>query len=396
MESRSPSTRFDQQLKTFLRILESYKEDKPLTKFLPDFFRRNKQMGSTDRRMASQLLYNYFRLGKACSELPAEERLMIAEFLTSNSSNAFLEHFKPEFADKIHLSIGEKITFLEEIGIGFLLDDVFPFHHHLSKEVDKTEFIKSFFIQPDLFIRVYPGKTAWVSSKLEDAGISYQEEEERSLRLPNGTKLDQLFPDNKYFEIQDLSSQDACGFFRPQKYDYWWDCCAASGGKSINLFHQQPDIKLLVSDIRESVLENLDERFSNAGLNKYHKKVLDLTKDPQPFIHSYEFDGIIYDAPCTGSGTWDRSPEMISQFQEYRIKAFQNLQQSIVKNIVRYLKPGKPLIYITCSVFKAENEDMVDFLVKELKLKLEVQTILKGYDRKSDSMFVARLLKPAI
>ncbi len=353
-------------------------------------------MGSTDRRMASQLLYNYFRLGKACSELPAEERLMIAEFLTSNSSNAFLEHFKPEFADKIHLSIGEKITFLEEIGIGFLLDDVFPFHHHLSKEVDKTEFIKSFFIQPDLFIRVYPGKTAWVSSKLEDAGISYQEEEERSLRLPNGTKLDQLFPDNKYFEIQDLSSQDACGFFRPQKYDYWWDCCAASGGKSINLFHQQPDIKLLVSDIRESVLENLDERFSNAGLNKYHKKVLDLTKDPQPFIHSYEFDGIIYDAPCTGSGTWDRSPEMISQFQEYRIKAFQNLQQSIVKNIVRYLKPGKPLIYITCSVFKAENEDMVDFLVKELKLKLEVQTILKGYDRKSDSMFVARLLKPAI
>ena len=251
--------------------------------------------------------------------------------------------------------------------------------------------MKSFFIQPDLFINIYPGKTAWVSSKLEEAGINYQEEGDRSLRLPNGTKLDQLFLVNKYFQVQDLSSQEACTYFKPHKYDYWWDCCAASGGKSINIFHQQPDIKLLVSDIRESVLENLDERFNNAGLTKYQKKILDLAKDPQPFIHAFEFDGIIYDAPCTGSGTWGRSPEMISQFQEYRIKAFQNLQQSIAKNIVKYLKPGKPLVYITCSVFKEENEEVVDFLVKELGLKLQEQKVLKGYDRKSDSMFVARL-----
>ena len=84
---------------------------------------------------------------------------------------------------------------------------------------------------------------------------------------------------------------------------------------------------------------------------------------------------------------------MINQFQEYRIKAFQNLQISIAKNIIKYLKPGKPLIYITCSVFKEENEDVVNFLVKELGLKLETQQILKGYNRKSDSMFVARLIK---
>lgn len=350
-------------------------------------------MGSTDRRIASRLLYNYFRLGKACSELTAEERLFVAEFLVSDTQNPFLENFRPEFNDKIKLPLDDKISLLESKNIGFSLNDVFPFHAHLSKEIDQAKFLKSFFIQPDLFIHLYPEKTAWVSSKLEDAGVSYQEEDERSLRLPNGTKLDQIFPENKYFEVQDLSSQEASKFLRPQKYDYWWDCCAASGGKSINLFHQQPDIKLLVTDIRESVLENLDERFANAGLKKYQKKILDLTKDPQPFIHSYEFDGIIYDAPCTGSGTWGRSPEMISQFQEYRIKAFQNLQQSIARNIVKYLKPGKPLVYITCSVFKEENEEVVDFLVKELGLKLEVKSVLKGYNRKSDSMFVARLRK---
>jgi len=387
------SNRFHHQLKTFLRIIETYKEDKPLGKFLPDFFRKNKQMGSTDRKVATGLLYNYFRLGRACANLPTEERLFIAEFLVSDVSNTFLQNFKPEFNEKIELSLDEKIVFLESQDIGFLLNDVFPFHKHFSKGIDKTGFLKSLFIQPDLFIHIYPEKTAWLTSKLEEAGITYEEEAERTLRLPNKTKLDKLFPNNKHFEIQDLSSQAACRYFKPNKYDYWWDCCAASGGKSINLFHQQPDIKLLVSDIRESVLENLDERFKNAGLLKYQKKILDLLQDPQPFIHSYEFDGIIYDAPCTGSGTWGRSPEMISQFQEYRIKAFQNLQQSIARNIVKYLKPGKPLIYITCSVFKEENEDAVDFLVKELGLKLQVQTVLNGYDTKADTMFVARLIK---
>ena len=394
LESQSPqSNRFNHQLKTFLRIIEAYKEDKPLAKFLPDFFRKNKQMGSTDRRVASSLLYNYFRLGRACTHLPTEERLFVAEFLISTTSNPFLQNFKPRFNEQVGLPLEEKIAVLQAENIGFSIDDVFPFYEHFSKGIEKAEFLKSFFIQPDLFISIYPEKTAWVSSKLEDAEINYKEEGERSLRLPNGTKLEQLFPDNKYFEVQDLSSQEACKVFKPQKYDYWWDCCAASGGKSINLFHQQREIKLLVSDIRESVLENLDERFKNAGLLKYQKKILDLTKDPQPFIHSFEFDGIIYDAPCTGSGTWGRSPEMINQFQQYRIKAFQNLQISIAKNIVKYLNPGKPLIYITCSVFKEENEEVVDFLVKELGLKLEIQQVLKGYSRKSDSMFVARLIK---
>jgi 16S rRNA (cytosine967-C5)-methyltransferase len=387
-------SRFENQLKTFFKALEQYKEDKPLAKFLPDFFRRNKQMGSTDRKTASRLLYNYFRLGRACANLPTEERLFIAEFLTSATSNAFLQNFKPEWDEKVAFTFEQKVDFLQSLNIGFAWEDVFPFHAHLSKNLDVEAFIKSFFLQPDLFIHIYPEKTAWVSSKLEEADVTYQEEAERSLRLPNGTKLDQIFPDNRYFEVQDLSSQEACKYFKPQRYDSWWDCCAASGGKSINLFHQQPDINLLVSDVRESVLENLGERFANAGLRKYQTKVLDLTKDPHPFIHAFEFDGIIYDAPCTGSGTWGRSPEMISQFQEYRIKAFQNLQQSISRNIVRYLKPGKPLIYITCSVFKEENEEMVEFLVKELGLKLEVQEVLKGYNRKSDSMFVARLIKP--
>jgi 16S rRNA (cytosine967-C5)-methyltransferase len=86
---------------------------------------------------------------------------------------------------------------------------------------------------------------------------------------------------------------------------------------------------------------------------------------------------------------------MIAQFNPQKIEFFQKLQKSIAQNVVKYLKSGKPLIYITCSAFKAENEDVVDFLIKEVGLKLEESKVLKGYEHKADTMFVARLSPPA-
>lgn len=353
-------------------------------------------MGSTDRRVASRLLYNYFRLGQAAKEQPAEERLFMAQFLCSNVSDPFLNHFRPQLNEKISLPLQEKINILSVDG-DFKIQDVFPFTKHLSDGIDEEEFLLSFFIQPDLYIRIHPGKEMMVKDGLNTAGVSYSEINTRTLAMPNGTKLDHIFNGTDKgdlpFEVQDLSSQQTLDYFQPKRYEHWWDACAASGGKSLLLHSQEPDIKLVVSDIRESVLNNLDDRFVGAGLRTYQKKVLDLTKNADPELHNYQFDGIILDAPCTGSGTWGRTPEMISQFDEFKIPGFQNLQRSIAANVVKYLKPGKPLIYITCSVFKEENEDVVAHLVSDHGLKLEGCEVLKGYEHKADTMFVARLIR---
>ncbi|WP_026898633.1 RsmB/NOP family class I SAM-dependent RNA methyltransferase [Daejeonella oryzae] len=394
--------RAEQQLKTFLRILNEYPANTPLTKFLPGFFKMNKQMGSTDRRTASRLIYSYFRIGKALAERPVEERLYIAEFLCNTEDNSFLAHFRPELNEKISLPVEEKINFLQSTE-GFVLEDVFPFTNHLSAGIDKQAFLHSLFIQPDLYIRTHPGKQEVVKSKLTEAGITFREISETALTLPNGTNLNQLFPENitpmpfrpvviRPYVVQDLSSQQTAAFFKPNRYESWWDACAASGGKSLLLFSLESDIKLVVSDIRESVLNNLDERFIAAGFRTYQKKIIDLTQNSDPELHGYEFDGIILDTPCSGSGTWGRTPEMISQFEEFKIQTFHNLQKTIASNTVKYLKSGKPLIYITCSVFKEENEEMVNYLVKELGLTVESQEIIKGYEHKADTMFVARLI----
>jgi len=381
------------QLKTFQRILGDYPAEMPLSKFLPGFYRQNKQMGSTDRKVASRLIYNYFRLGKALYNIPTEERLLVAEFLCNSQTNSFLQHFKPEWALCTGFDIDEKLKLVKTAYPAFKLTDVFPWSADLSEGIDKEIFLKSFFIQPDLFIRVREGSETMVKGTLAKANITFKDEGNGCLSLPNGTRLEHLFPQQNWFEVQDYSSQQTAQWFKPQRWDAWWDACAASGGKSLLLHELQPDIKLVVSDIRESILDNLDGRFQNAGLIKYQKKLLDLTKNVDPELHDYAFDGIILDAPCSGSGTWGRTPEMISQFQPAKIEFFQRLQQGIAANVAKYLKPGKPLIYITCSAFKAENEDAVNFMVKELGLKVESAQVLKGYERRADTMFVARMVK---
>jgi 16S rRNA (cytosine967-C5)-methyltransferase len=382
------------QIKTFQRILDEFPADTPLSKFLPGFYRQNKQMGSTDRRVAGRLIYNYFRLGRALPNLPADERLMVAEFLCNTQSNSFLQHFKPDWAACVGFSIDEKINLVKATYPDFKLEDVFPWVPQLSAGIDKEAFLKSFFIQPELFIRVNKGFETQVKAELTKASVIFKDEGNGCLSLPNGTRLETIFPKHHWFEVQDLSSQQTANYFKPEKWDSWWDACAASGGKSLLLHSLEPDIKLVVSDIRESILSNLDERFQQAGLRKYQKKVMDLTENNEQLLYNYEFDGIILDAPCSGSGTWGRTPEMISQFEIHKTDFFKRLQQAIVRNVAKHLKPGKPLIYITCSAFKAENEDAVNFITKELGLKLEEMKVLTGYENKADTMFVARMVAP--
>ena len=380
------------QLKTFHRLLEEYPAETPLSKFLPGFYRQNKQMGSTDRKVASRLIYNYFRLGAALPELPSEDRLIVAEFLCNSQVNSFLQHFKPEWAACVGFTLDEKLALVKTAYKDFKLADVFPWSNQISEGIDKEAFLKSFFVQPDLFIHVHNGYDHLVKAELNKAEVAFKDEGNGCFALPNGTRLETIFPTQHWFEVQDYSSQQTANFFKPNKWDQWWDACAASGGKSLLLHEMEPDIKLVVSDIRESILANLDERFQQAGLRKYQKKLLDLTQNPDQEMHDYAFDGIILDAPCSGSGTWGRTPEMIAQFHPSKIEFFQRLQKSIAQNVARLLKPGKPLIYITCSAFKSENEDVVNFLVKELGLKLEEQAVLTGYENKADTMFVARLI----
>ncbi len=365
----------------------------PLHRFLFGYFKRNKQMGSSDRRWATRYIYSFFRLGKAMPDADHILRLAIADFLCNQTPSLVIEDLLAHLKDRVSLTVKEKVTLIKERYPEFQLADVFSFKNILSEGIVLPDFYESYFTQPDLFLRVKAGYIEQFAETLKQHNIGFTQLTETTLALPNGTKLEHLMPNQKYYQVQDVSSQRTGAYFQPAAWDYWWDCCAASGGKSLLLHDLEPKVQLLVSDVREESLNNLDERFQEAGLKKYQKKVLDLLQNNDPDLHHYEFDGIILDAPCSGSGTWGRTPEMLYYFNDQKIAYFSKLQQTIAGNVVKYLKEGKPFVYITCSVFRLENEEVVAWIEENLPLKLEKSEVIKGYNNKADTMFAARFTK---
>jgi len=383
----------EHQIRAFQQIFKSYDGVLPLHRFLFTYFKQNKQMGSSDRRWATRYVYSFFRLGKALINEDQIQRLAVADFLSNKTLSLVIEDQLADLKESIELNVKQKIALIKKRFSAFNPEDIFSFTDTLSEGIVKETFYESYFTQPDLFLRVKPGYITQLADTLNQQQIHAIALTETTLVLPNGTKLENVLADQKHYQVQDLSSQMTGSYFKPQAWDYWWDCCAASGGKSLLLHALEPKIQLLVSDVRENSLNNLDERFQEAGLKKYQKKVLDLLQNNDPDLHHYEFDGIILDAPCSGSGTWGRTPEMLYYFDQHKIAYFSKLQKAIAANVVKYLKEGKPLIYITCSVFKQENEEVVSWFLENLPLRLEKMEAIKGYINKADTMFVARLIK---
>ncbi len=385
--------RVEQQLRNFQRALHAYHFDEPFSRFLTRFFKENRQMGSSDRRMISRLCYNYFRLGNLLSDKTEIERVIIAEFLCECQSD-LVALYHPEWIDLIPQNSTQKLDFLKMQGYD-LNGRIFPFTDHVSKEVDVSAFENSHLVQPDLFIRIKEGAQELLEKELQKNEIDFQREGRNAYRLPNGSKLQTISSLEGLFEVQDLSSQESLDVGEFNKGTSWWDACAASGGKSLLLLEKNVQVNLFVSDIRLSILRNLDERFEKAGVKTpYRKKVLDLSQDISHIMKGETFDGIIVDAPCSGSGTWGRTPEMIQQFKSQQISVFSALQKKIVSTVLPFLNPKGQLIYITCSVFKEENEELVHFLETQHGLVKESGGFIEGYKRKSDSMYAVRLRKP--
>lgn len=386
-------SRFYTYLNTAVKIVHQYRGEMPLHLWLKDFYRQRKQMGSKDRKLVSDLVYCYYRLGHALPAYPVEDRITAGLFLCHQSPQELLQHLQPEWNKLVGLPLAEKLPALQSRHPGFHLTPIFPWEDRLSTGLDPLLFNQSFLQQPDLFIRIRPGHEGEVEKRLDAAGVAYRRHPPVCIALPNTTKTDQLLELDREAVIQDYSSQQTGRyFFKPDQpaSSVVWDCCAASGGKSMMAYDADPSIQLTVSDIRPSILHNLRQRFHRAGIHHYQSLLTDLSQ-PNARTPSAEADLIIADVPCSGSGTWARTPEQLSFFQPEKILMYQELQKKIVAAAVKKLKKGGRLVYITCSVFKKENEEMAAYMKEALRLSVESAVLLKGYEMQADTMFVVVL-----
>ncbi len=155
-------------------------------------------------------------------------------------------------------------------------------------------------------------------------------------------------------ELQDEASQIAALLVNAKPGMRVLDLAAGGGGKSLALAAQMRNQgEIVASDIDAGRLRQLAVRAGRAGLTIIHS----LSAGGGEGISL--FDRVLVDAPCSGTGTWRRQPELRWRLTQERLEALKKAQARLLEEGARHTKPGGCLIYATCSILPSENDDQI-------------------------------------
>ena len=163
-----------------------------------------------------------------------------------------------------------------------------------------------------------------------------------------------------HVEVQDEGSQAIAALCAPAPGEQIVDFCAGAGGKALALASSMAgkgQIYALDNDAKR--LARLKPRLDRARAHNIQMHALQGDADPWLASMAARIDCVLVDAPCTGSGAWRRQPEARWQLREDTLPRLQGLQDRILAQASRLVKPGGRLIYATCSLLAEENEERI-------------------------------------
>ena len=186
------------------------------------------------------------------------------------------------------------------------------------------------------------------------------------------------------------------------------DICAAPGGKSLHAADMAGSGKVIALDVSEKKVEKIRENIRRCGFMNIDTEVSDAT------VYNNKFESIadvvIADVPCSGLGVMGRKNDSKYNISERSVEELVKLQRMILKNAVRYVKPGGTLIFSTCTCSYEENQGNMRYLTEEFGLvpvgfydllpeKLRDESAKEGYiqlygkDGLTDGFFIGKLAK---
>lgn len=236
-----------------------------------------------------------------------------------------------------------------------------------------------------LRVNTQRGNVADVQNRLEQSGISVRPHADLPTALEVLEGARKISGSASYLEgeveLQDLSPQLACTEvpIEGRILDY----CAGGGGKAL-AFAARGARDVIAHDVDFARMADLPERARRAGAN------IGLARTAQ--IRG-TFDTVVTDVPCSGSGTWRRTPDMKWRLTEERLAQLIQIQQKILHEAAALVKPGGHLIYMTCSVFQEENRNNInEFMSKMPAFSLVAERVFLP-PRQSDGFYLAKLIK---
>lgn len=259
--------------------------------------------------------------------------------------------------------------------------DAFPKHLHERITDDWHDYAPAIFRasnkKPPLTLRINQQTTtrSRYEEMLKGRGVDYvlTPDSDMGVTLNNPVAVGQIpgFTDGKV-SVQDESAQIIVSAVALSSGQRVLDGCAAPGGKTCLMLESQPDLASLVAiDLPRRIMaiqQNLTRLKLSATL--IAADLLDTTA----WWDGQRFDRIVLDAPCSGSGVIRRHPDIKHRRRPSDIDKFAEQQLAMINSLWQMLKPGGRLVYVTCSIFKAENDCVIGKFLKD-KEDFELQSL---------------------
>lgn len=170
------------------------------------------------------------------------------------------------------------------------------------------------------------------------------------------------------FEVQDEGSQLVADLCRVEPGEQVLDYCSGSGGKTLAFaYRMQQKGQIFLHDIRDHILAEAKKRLKRAGIQ--NAQIIEY-ESPKLKKLKKKMDWVLVDAPCSGTGTLRRNPDMKWKFSEEALRRLVGEQRMIFEKALSFLKPSGKIVYATCSILKEENEEQISHFLKTYPLEL--------------------------
>lgn len=426
LKHMKPAARIAAAIDLLMLINESWEEKKraPADGIIGRYFKQRRYIGSKDRGAIAERVYFILRNGAALewwlekAKMTASPRLVVLLSLLFKD-DATLDEVEDLYSGGPQCPMPlthEERDLVESLQGKMFFDVAMPKPVRYNYPDWMTPLLEKTFGEEFDSAMVALGEEAPVDLRVNTlkaireqvmAALSNEEfEPEHAPYAPNGIRLRKrgaLFASNTFrlgwFEMQDEGSQLVCELVEAKPGEKVVDFCAGAGGKTLSIAAKmQNKGRILAWDTSKERLSQMPKRLARAGVNNV--QIHQITSEHDQFIkrHKHSADWVLADVPCSGSGTWRRSPDLKWRTAEKDLEEVMAMQKSILESAARLVKPDGKLVYATCSLFEEENEKQVEaFLEKHPDFSAETISAEKKYLRlmphrdQTDGFFAAVL-----
>lgn len=336
---------------------EFSRQEGPLDFFITRYFRNHKALGSKDRAYIAEMVYTLIRWkGLIDAHLgqnsPWEEKV---DLLQSHS----IEELQAKATLPLHAKVSFPLWLFERICSKWGEEKGIEICQNSNGRAPACIRINPLMTTREDFLAKIKPNYDVLPTPLSPWGIIFQKRI-NFFELPEFRQ--------GVFEIQDEGSQLLADLVNPSPQDQVIDFCSGSGGKTLGFAHKMRGKgQIYLHDIRPHILLEAKKRLRKAGIQNAQFLC---SKNPHLKNLKGKMQWVLVDAPCSGTGTLRRNPDMKWKQENATIERLVQQQREIFDEAQKFLAPKGKIIWGTCSILPEENEEQIAYFLKTYPLKL--------------------------